>query len=83
MTLFDPSLHFCGTWFANAGTLILAGGGGGPALKPEVTAALQNAVQAVGKLMAVLPNKDAFVENQIKAIGTRPPATAGDKAKKR
>jgi hypothetical protein len=70
VTLFDPSLHFCGTWVGNALSTILHGGGGVP--PRALTEVLQNANTAVNALVQALP-PDGFVLNQAKAIGTTPP----------
>jgi hypothetical protein len=72
VTLFDPSFHFCGTWFGSAANTILAGGGRN--LPREFAAALKNAVPAMNALVRTIP-PDPFVVAQAKALGTAPPPT--------
>lgn len=77
VTLFDPTIHFCGTWFARAIDQHLAGG-----VRGELGAAMQNARPAVARLIEALNKEDpdAFTANLAKTLET-PVAKA--KAKKR
>jgi hypothetical protein len=54
VTLFDPSLHLCGTWLGAAINTHVAGGGGGQ-LNPDLIGLMQNAQRAVAKLVDALP----------------------------
>lgn len=71
VTLFDPSLHFCGTWIGAATNTYLAGGAGGQAIPRELAVAMQNVGAATARLVRALP-ADRFVEAQFKAIGQAP-----------
>ncbi len=55
VTLFDPSLHLCGTWLGAAINTFVLERGGGPPIGPEVMGALRNAGQAVQELLKVIP----------------------------
>lgn len=55
VTLFDPSLHLCGTWLGAAINTHVIGGGGGPRLGPDVIAVLQNAGRAVDTMLKAIP----------------------------
>jgi len=61
VTLFDPSLHLCGTWLGAAINTYVAGTHGGPALNREVVGALQNVGAALGKMLQVV-EKDPLSE---------------------
>jgi hypothetical protein len=77
VTLFDPTFHFCGTWFGRAIDTYLAGG-----VRGELAAAMQNAKPAVARLVAALQKEepDDFTANLAKTLE----APAGKtKAKKR
>lgn len=79
VTLFDPSLHYCGTWIGAAINTHLIGGGN--VVPRELVAPLKNAGAAVDALVKVLP-PDRFAVTTAKAIGTRPPGATKGKAKK-
>ena len=55
VTLFDPSLHVCGTWLGAAINQHVAGGGGGGHLNPDLIGLMQNAQKAVNKMLDALP----------------------------
>lgn len=76
VTLFNPTLHHCAHWFANAmgGHL----GVGGQALPPPVARAMKTAVEAVGGLVKAIPQDD-FTIAHAKAIGTGTGAPARGK----
>lgn len=83
VTLFDPSFHFCGTWFESAGRTILAGGG--RAVPQALAGALRAAAAPLKALLEATP-KDAFVANMVEGLGTTPPRggeTTKARAKKR
>jgi hypothetical protein len=61
VTLFDPSLHLCGTWLGAAINTFVAGTHGGPALNRDLVAVLQNAGAAVNKMLQVI-EKDPLSE---------------------
>lgn len=81
VTLFDPSFHFCGSWFESAAKTILAGGGKG--VPQALAAALKEVGPPLRAVMERLPNKDTFVQNMVEGIGTAPPRGGAAKAKKR
>ena len=65
VTLFDPSLHLCGTWLGAAINTYVAGTHGGPAIDRDVLGVLQNAGAAVAKMLQVIekdPLSDATNE---------------------
>ena len=53
VTLFDPSLHICGTWFG-LGITFVAGGGGGQGFPRNAVGPAKEALAAVNKLLEVL-----------------------------
>src|SRR5438105_12539608 len=57
VTLFEPSLHCCGSWLGAAVNLHVAtgGGGGGGQLDPKVLTAMNTAKAAVDKLLQLIP----------------------------
>ena len=61
VTLFDPSLHLCGTWLGAAINTYVAGTHGGPPLNRDLVAVLQNAGAAVNKMLQVI-EKDPLSE---------------------
>ena len=67
VTLFDPTFHFCGTWFGRAIETYLAGD-----VRGELGAALQNAQPAVARLVGALQKEepDNFTANLAKTLGT-------------
>lgn len=54
VTLFEPSLHVCGTWLGAAINTHVAGGGG-PALPPELIATMKKAKAAVDEMLKAIP----------------------------
>jgi len=72
VTLFAPTGHFCGSWFANA-VLYYLKTPGGVVLDPKLGNA---AVQAVQALLAKIP-VDPFTANTVAALAQGPPTTNG------
>jgi hypothetical protein len=68
VTLFAPTLHYCGTWFTTAIQTIIAGGGF-PGVDPKLAPA---ALQAVQALLAKVP-ADTFTANTVEALAQGPP----------
>lgn len=88
VTLFEPSLHCCGSWLGAAINTHVAsggGGGGGPALPPDVISAMQTAKAAVDKMLKLIP-PDPFAEKTA-ALAVPPqsgqPGAPKGKSKKR
>jgi hypothetical protein len=79
LTLFDPSLHFCGTWIGAATNTYLAGGG--QDVPRDIAARMKAVGEAANALVRALPQDD-FVVAQAKAIGTAPPAGPKSRSKK-
>lgn len=73
VTLFNPTLHFCGHWFKTAMTGHAAAGGQG--VPRELTAAMRNAIDAVEKVEALLP-QDPMVA-QMKGVEAIPRPKGG------
>jgi len=54
VTLFDPSLHLCGTWLGAAINTFVAGGGGGQGLPRNAIEPARNALTAINKMLDVI-----------------------------
>ena len=63
ITLFSPSLHFCGTWFGNAVSTLLPGLRGAN-IDPKLATAAVQAVQALLDKVTI----DPFTENTLRAL---------------
>lgn len=74
VTLFDPTLHFCGTWFKNAVTTHLQA----QALPATAQGTAREAVRAVENLLGAI-EPDAFAQQLEKELGPRPTDTGGAK----
>ena len=82
VTLFDPSLHLCGTWLGAAINTYVAGRGGGPPLNQNLIGLLQNAGRAVDALVKAIPEDPISAQTAALAALPRPSAAAKGKAKK-
>lgn len=69
VTLFAPSLHYCGTWFTKALQEVVTVGGLGN-VDPKLPA---GALQAVNALLAAIPI-DTFTKNTVAALAQGPPS---------
>lgn len=68
VTLFDPTAHFCGTWFQKAIDNHLAGG-----IKGELAIAMKEARPAIARLVTALEkgDPDNFTTNLQRTLETR------------
>jgi len=82
VTLFDPSLHLCGTWLGAAINTYVAGRGGGPRLGPDVIGVLQNAGKAVDALLKAIPEDPLSAQTNALAIGQGATKGAAKKSRK-
>jgi hypothetical protein len=82
VTLFDPSLHLCGTWLGAAINTYVAGGGGGPRLPQNVIGLLQNAGKAVDAMLKAIPEDPLSAQTAALAALPRTAAATKGKAKK-
>jgi hypothetical protein len=80
VTLFDPSLHLCGTWLGAAINTYVAGRGGGPALPRDVIGVLQNAGKAVEAMLKAIPEDP--LSAQTNALATAQGGASKGRAKK-
>jgi hypothetical protein len=70
VSLFDPTFHYCGTWFDKATVGHLGGG-----IRGELGEAMQTARPALARLVAATAKQDPdpFTINLTKALETRQP----------